>query len=141
MIGADRDAPNELLVAPNDRDPRFFDTYVIDLDSGERRLLYRSTDDGREVSILWIDGAWNPVIRSQLLPDGGSVHELRLPRVRVAVLLKFDFDDTMTGSGPLALAVMVNGSMAFSAPAMICRAWCAGAVSSWSPAAVIAPLK
>jgi len=100
-IGADRDAPNELLVALNDRDPRFHDTYVIDLDSGERRLLYRSTDDGREVSILWIDGAWNPVIRSQLLPDGGSAHELRLPgEAEWRSFLKFDFDDTMTGSGP-----------------------------------------
>ena len=100
-IGADRDAPNELLVALNDRDPRFHDTYVIDLDSGERRLLYRSTDDGREVSILWIDGAWNPVIRSQLLPDGGSAHELRLPgESEWRSFLKFDFDDTMTGSGP-----------------------------------------
>ena len=100
-IGADRDAPNELLVALNDRDPRFHDTYVIDLDSGERRLLYRSTDDGREVSILWINGAWNPVIRSQLLPDGGSAHELRLPgEAEWRSFLKFDFDDTMTGSGP-----------------------------------------
>ena len=100
-IGADRDAPNELLVALNDRDPRFHDTYVIDLDSGERRLLYRSTDDGREVSILWIDGGWNPVIRSQLLPDGGSAHELRLPgESDWRPFLQFDFDDTITGSGP-----------------------------------------
>ena len=100
-IGADRDAPNELLVALNDRDPRFHDTYVIDLDSGKRRLVYRSTDDGREVSILWLDGAWNPVIRSQLLPDGGSAHELRLPGdSEWRSFLRFDFDDTMTGSGP-----------------------------------------
>ena len=100
-IGADRDAPNELLVALNDRDPRFHDTYVIDLDSGERRLLYRSTDDGREVSTLWIDGGWNSVIRSQLLPDGGSAHELRLPgESDWRPFLQFDFDDTITGSGP-----------------------------------------
>jgi len=100
-IGADREAPNELLVALNDRDPRFHDTYVIDLDSGKRRLVYRSTDDGREVSILWLDGAWNPVIRSQLLPDGGSAHELRLPGdSEWRSFLRFDFDDTMTGSGP-----------------------------------------
>jgi len=100
-IGADREAPNELLVALNDRDPRFHDTYVIDLDSGQRRLVYRSTDDGREVSIIWIDGAWSPVIRSQLLPDGGSAHELRLPGTSEwRSFLQFDFDDTMTASGP-----------------------------------------
>ena len=100
-IGADREAPNELLVALNDRDPRFHDTYVIDLDSGQRRLVYRSTDDGREVSIIWMDGAWSPVIRSQLLPDGGSAHELRLPGTSEwRSFLQFDFDDTMTASGP-----------------------------------------
>ena len=100
-IGADREAPNELLVALNDRDPRYHDTYVIDVETGERRLLYQSTDDGRDVSILWIDGAWNPVIRSQLLPDGGSAHELRLPgESEWRSFLRFDFDDTITGSGP-----------------------------------------
>ena len=100
-IGADREAPNELLVALNDRDPRYHDTYVIDVETGERRLLYQSTDDGRDVSILWIDGAWNPVIRSQLLPDGGSAHELRLPgESEWRSFLQFKFEDTITGSGP-----------------------------------------
>ncbi|MEC7248080.1 MAG: S9 family peptidase [Cyanobacteriota bacterium] len=100
-IGADREAPNELLVALNDRDPRYHDTYVIDVETGERRLLYQSTDDGRDVSILWIDGAWNPVIRSQLLPDGGSAHELRLPgESEWRSFLQFNFEDTITGSGP-----------------------------------------
>ena len=100
-IGADREAPNELLVALNDRDPRYHDTYVIDVETGERRLLYQSTDDGRDVSILWIDGAWTPVIRSQLLPDGGSAHELRLPgESEWRSFLQFNFEDTITGSGP-----------------------------------------
>ncbi|QNJ21047.1 dipeptidyl aminopeptidase/peptidase S9 prolyl oligopeptidase [Synechococcus sp. A18-25c] len=100
-IGADREAPKELLVALNDRDPRYHDTYVIDVETGERRLLYQSTDDGRDVSILWIDGAWNPVIRSQLLPDGGSAHELRLPgESEWRSFLQFNFEDTITGSGP-----------------------------------------
>ena len=138
-IGADREAPNELLVALNDRDPRYHDTYVIDVETGERRLLYQSTDDGRDVSILWIDGAWNPVIRSQLLPDGGSAHELRLPgESEWRTFLQFDFDDTITGSGPGGSAVMANGSTASSAPVTICRAWCVGAASSWRPAAAIA---
>ena len=54
-IGADREAPNELLVALNDRDPRYHDTYVIDDWRASSPL--QSTDDGRDVSILWIDGA------------------------------------------------------------------------------------
>ena len=75
------------------------------IDAGDRRAsscLYQSTDDGRDVSILWIDGAWNPVIRScSLLPDGGSAHELRLPgESEWRSFLQFDFDDTITGSGP-----------------------------------------
>ena len=104
-LGVDREVPNQLLVGLNDRDPRYHDTYVIDVESGERRLLYQSTDDGRNVSILWIDGAWNPVIRSQLLPDGGSAYELRLPgESEWRSFLQFDFDDTITGSGPVGFS-------------------------------------
>ena len=76
---ADRDAPNEIVVGLNDRDPRYHDLYVIEVDSGKRRLLYRNTDDGRDVSVEWVDGAWQPVLRNQVLADGGIAQELRLP--------------------------------------------------------------
>ena len=101
LWGGSREAPNELVVGLNDRDPRYFDLYVIQVDTGERDLLYRSTDDGRQVSVEWIDGAWHPVLRMQVLPDGGSLYELRLPGDNVwRPFLRFDFEDTISRSGP-----------------------------------------
>ena len=101
LAGADREAPAELVVGLNDRDPRYHDLYVIDVDSGERRLLYRSTDDGRQVSVQWLNGAWHPVLRSQVRADGGSAYELRLPGdASWRPFLQFSFDDTISNSGP-----------------------------------------
>ena len=101
LAGADREAPTELVVGLNDRDPRYHDLYVIDVDSGERRLLYRSTDDGRQVSVQWLNGAWHPVLRSQVRADGGSAYELRLPGdASWRPFLQFSFDDTISNSGP-----------------------------------------
>ena len=105
LVAADQDAPSELVVGLNDRDPRFHDLYVIDVNSGRRRLLYRSTDDGRNVSVEWIDRAWQPVLRSQVLDDGGSAWELRLPgKADWRPFLTFGFEDTISGSGPLAFS-------------------------------------
>jgi len=101
VVGADRDAPNDLVVALNDRDPRYHDLYVLKIDSGELTLLYRNTDDGRNVSVELLDGVWQPVVRSQVLPDGGSAYELRLPGdADWRPFLRFGFEDTISGSSP-----------------------------------------
>ncbi|WP_115016176.1 S9 family peptidase [Synechococcus sp. UW140] len=101
VVASDREAPNELVVGLNDRDPRYHDLYVIQVDSGERRLLYRSTDDGRQVSVEWLDGAWHPVLRSEVLADGGSAYELKLPGdADWRPFLRFGFEDTISGSSP-----------------------------------------
>lgn len=102
VVGIHRDVPNEVVVGLNDRDPRFHDLYVIKIDSGERELLYRSTDDGRFISsVEWLDGRWHPVLRGRVLPDGGSAYELRLPGASEwRPFLSFSFEDTISGSSP-----------------------------------------
>ena len=101
LIGVDREAPSELVVGLNDRDPRYHDLYVINLDSGDRSLLYRSMDDGSQVNVDWLDGAWHPVLRSNILSDGGSSFELRLPGdTDWRPFLQFGFEDTISNSGP-----------------------------------------
>jgi acetyl esterase/lipase len=53
------------------------------------------------VSVEFIDGAWHPVVRSQVLPDGGSAYELRLPGdADWRPFLRFGFEDTIGGSSP-----------------------------------------
>ena len=100
LIAVDREAPSELVVGLNDRDPRYNDLYVINVESGEKSLLYRSTDDGSEVTVDWLEGAWHPVLRTNIRPDAGSSYELRLPGdTSWRPFLQFDFEDTYT-SGP-----------------------------------------
>ena len=99
LIAVDREAPSELVVGLNDRDPRYNDLYVINVESGERSLLYRSTDDGSEVTVDWLDGAWHPVLRAKVRPDAGSSYELRLPGDSSwRPFLQFDFEDTYTSA-------------------------------------------
>ena len=99
-VADDREVPNEIVVGLNDRDPRYHDLYVLEIDSGKRRLLYRNTDDGRMVSVEWVDGAWQPVMRTQVLADGGSAYELRLPGDQDwRPFLTFGFEDTISESG------------------------------------------
>ncbi|MEB3158625.1 MAG: S9 family peptidase [Synechococcus sp.] len=101
LVGFDRDVPNELVVGLNDRDARYHDLYVVKIDSGRRELLYRSTDDGRKVSVDRLDGTWQPVLRARVLPDGGSAYEIRLPEdPQWRPFLSFSFEDTISGSGP-----------------------------------------
>ena len=99
LIAVDRDAPSELVVGLNDRDPRYNDLYVINVESGDRSLLYRSTDDGSQVTVDWLDGAWHPVLRTKVRPDAGSSYELRLPGDNSwRPFLQFDFEDTYTSA-------------------------------------------
>ena len=99
LVAGDRDVPNEIVVGLNDRDPRYHDLYVLEVDSGELRLLYRNTDDGRNVGVEWVDGAWHPVLRSQILADGSRSYELRLPGNKDwRPFLTFGFEDTMGAS-------------------------------------------
>ena len=45
IVGFHHDDPTLIAVGINDRDPRWHDLYIIDIGSGERRLLYENTDE------------------------------------------------------------------------------------------------
>lgn len=45
LIGMHRESPNLVAVAMNDRDARWHDLYVVDIRSGERRLIYENRDE------------------------------------------------------------------------------------------------
>ena len=53
--GDDQDVPDELVIGLNDRDPRYHDLWVINLETGKWCLLYEA-NDGYLVSVDWIDG-------------------------------------------------------------------------------------
>ena len=99
VVAMSRDAPQELVVAMNERDPRFFDLYVLNVDSGERRLLYRA-EDGHSVDVQWLDGGWQVTMRKRMLPDGGSAFDLRRPGSDAwHPFLTLSFEDESSGAG------------------------------------------
>lgn len=140
-VAADRDVPNEIVVGLNDRDPRFHDLYVIEVDSGKRRLLYRNTDDGRMVNVEWVDGAWQPVLRSQVWPMEAVPMSFACPETRTGDLSSpLGLKTRLAGRGWADSPVMVNGCMAHSAPARISHVLCAGVVNSFRHAARLVSL-
>ena len=83
----------------NERDPRFFDLYVLNVDSGERRLIYRA-EDGHSVDVQWLDGGWQVTMRKRMLPDGGSAFDLRRPGSDAwHSFLTLSFEDESSGAG------------------------------------------
>jgi dipeptidyl aminopeptidase/acylaminoacyl peptidase len=45
VLGMHRENPHLLAVGMNDRDPRWHDVYILDIRTGERRLVYQNTDE------------------------------------------------------------------------------------------------
>ncbi|MGD1937815.1 MAG: alpha/beta fold hydrolase [Cyanophyceae cyanobacterium] len=45
VYGVPKQAPDEIIIGLNDRDPRFHDVYQLDLTTGERTLVYKNDDN------------------------------------------------------------------------------------------------
>lgn len=60
--------PNEILVALNDRVPELHDIYLIDIGTGEKRLIQKND---RFVSFV-TDEEYNVRLAKRMTPDGGS---------------------------------------------------------------------
>ena len=100
LMGLDRKAPDELVIGINDRDPRYHDRWIFNLETDERRLLHE-VNDGHAVSVDWIDDAWQLVVRRRIQPDGGMFYDLRLPgQDGWKPFISFSFEDGLAGSGP-----------------------------------------
>ena len=95
---SDREVPGQLVVGLNDRDPRYHDLYVLDLETGDRRLLHR-VNDGRPVSVQRLNGSWHPFMRMEPLSDGGLAYEIRLPGDgEWKPFLRFSFEEARLSS-------------------------------------------
>ena len=100
IVALDRRAPGELVVGLNDRDPRYHDLWVLDLESGKRGLLHQ-VEDGNQVGAAWLDNAWRVILRKRIAADGGIAYDLRLPESKEwRPFLEFSFEDGLSGSGP-----------------------------------------
>ncbi|CCE07264.1 Dipeptidyl anminopeptidase [Bradyrhizobium sp. STM 3843] len=64
-----RAVPNQIAVTLNDRDPRSPDVFALDLDSGERTLIWQNT---QQLEFVGLDWQLKPRHARSYAPDGGA---------------------------------------------------------------------
>lgn len=67
VVGISPDRPGEIAVMLNDRDPRYHDLYVIDLETAQRTLVVQND---RFIDIT-LDHTYAPRYATMVTPDGG----------------------------------------------------------------------
>ncbi len=88
--------PNEIVVGINNRDKRWHDLYMVDLRTGESKLLLQN-DDGFAGFI--IDDKLNPVLAQKLTADGGGeIYKRNKKTKKWESFIKYGGEDSMTTS-------------------------------------------
>jgi dipeptidyl aminopeptidase/acylaminoacyl peptidase len=62
--------PNAMLVGLNDRDPRYHDVYLVDLNTAERKLVQKND---KEFAGFLVDEDYRVRFATKMTPDGGSI--------------------------------------------------------------------
>ena len=97
-----RKHPREVIVAMNDRDPRYHDAFVIDVVTGQKKLVLKND---LEMSAFVYDDELNPRVALKTLPDGGTQYFEHDPKGKgekaFLPFAKVGLEDTLTTS-PLA---------------------------------------
>ncbi|MFQ5959946.1 MAG: alpha/beta fold hydrolase [Candidatus Methylomirabilales bacterium] len=86
--------PNEILVALNDRVPEFHDIYLVNIETGEKRLVQQNEGFVSFVT----DDEYHVRLATQMTHDGGSEILRRTPEAGWASLTKIAMEDTLTTS-------------------------------------------
>ncbi|MCD5415552.1 S9 family peptidase [Candidatus Bipolaricaulota bacterium] len=86
--------PHEIIVALNDRDPQFHDLYLIDIKTGERRLIQKNDEFAGYIT----DDDYNIRFAMRMTPDGGS--EVLRPTAKDdwELFIKISMEDMLTTS-------------------------------------------
>ncbi len=86
--------PNEILVALNDRVPEFHDIYLVNIETGEKRLVQKNEGFVSFVT----DDEYHIRLATQMTSDGGSEILRRTPEAGWESLTKIAMEDTLTTS-------------------------------------------
>jgi Tol biopolymer transport system component len=84
--------PDEVLVAPNDRDPRLHDAYRVNISTGEMRLVQQNPGF---VGIL-TDDDYDIRLATRVTPDGGSEIPQPIADGGWEVYIKIEMEDVLT---------------------------------------------
>ncbi len=96
--------PNLLAVGMNDRDPRWHDFYIVDIRTGERRLVYENTD---QIERFVLDRELNPRLATTTRNKGSGSAILRWTGSAFEEIMSIEGEDALT-TGPLHLNAAGN---------------------------------
>jgi dipeptidyl aminopeptidase/acylaminoacyl peptidase len=128
LVGMHLHEPDLIAVALNDRDPHWHDLYVIDITTGERRLVYENVDD---ISLFVVDGALNLRLATTTLGRDGGLAVLRRDGARFEEIMSVEADDALV-TGPVQLnrkgdAWLLRSSVGRDKAALFRVDWASGA--------------
>ncbi len=85
-------SPQEILVGLNDRDPEYHDLYVINITTGERRLIMKN----KNYSYIGTDNDYHPRLAGNTTPEGGEVIYYRPVNGSWKPFMNISLEDDMT---------------------------------------------
>jgi dipeptidyl aminopeptidase/acylaminoacyl peptidase len=101
QIGSSRSRPNEILIGINNRDPRFHDVHLLNVDTGELKLVY----ENKEFAAFEPDDALE--LRFALKEkSGGHMDVLRFENGKTAAFSAIPAEDSITTN---AVGISVDG--------------------------------
>jgi acylaminoacyl-peptidase len=99
VFGMHREDPNLIAVGMNDRDERWHDLYVVDIRTGERRLVYENKD---EIASFILDRALQLRLATTTRNKGGGSAILKWTGAAFEEIISIEEEDALTTS-PLHL--------------------------------------
>jgi len=97
LLGQKIDHPNLYLYSKNDRDKRYFDTYVLNLEDGTSRLLYKNEENFLNVSM---DDDLQPRIATKYGDEGNMLYYYREAEANAPWTILFDIPfENVSGFG------------------------------------------
>jgi acylaminoacyl-peptidase len=93
LLGMHDEEAHLVAVAMNDRDPRWHDLYVVDIGTGERRLVYENTD---EIERFILDRMLNPRLATSTRDKGTGSAILKWTGSAFEEIINVEADDVLT---------------------------------------------
>jgi dipeptidyl aminopeptidase/acylaminoacyl peptidase len=93
LVGFDYENPHFIAVGMNDRDPRWHDLYIVNIHTGERRLVYENTD---EISGFILDSRLNPRLATTTRNKGRGSAILRWTGTAFEEIISIEADDVLS---------------------------------------------
>lgn len=82
--------PNKIMICTNERDPKIFDIYSLDIETGQKNLVFKNTDNWAD---FIMDSDYNVKFVSRILSDG-STEYLKVQNGKYETFLKVPYCDS-----------------------------------------------